>query len=132
MLLCYTGNGTGWTKIPVKADTHWENALSDLPLNRTTHWILESEFDKTLGAITLDQPPNGLRIAMYDASNPEAGVQSWPPDSNVNITDEWGVIPTFSQDPIPEGLTFAVMALLTTVSILVGYKYFVKRKETKT
>jgi len=38
-------------------------------------------------------------------------------------TDELGVI--------PEGLTFAVVALLSTVSMLVGYKYFVKRKETK-
>ncbi len=39
-------------------------------------------------------------------------------------TDELGVI--------PEGLTFVVMALLSTVSLLVGYKYFVKWKEPKT
>jgi len=34
----------------------------------------------------------------------------------------------YSTEAIPEGLTFAVMALLTTVSMLVGYKYFIKRK----
>ena len=32
---------------------------------------------------------------------------------------------------IPEGLTFAVMALLTTVSMFVGYRYSIKRRETR-
>jgi hypothetical protein len=53
--------------------------------------------------------------------------------TNPDIPDTWG-IENYSTEPIivPEGLTFAVMALLTTVSMLVGYKYFVKQKETKT
>ena len=67
-------------------------------------------------------------LQVYDESNPE--FLAWPP-TDPDDADRWGVELSSSEE-IPEGLTFAVMALLTTVSMLVGYKYFVKRKETKT
>ena len=76
-------------------------------------------------------PPTGLRVAVYDASNSAAGVQDWAPGSDVNVPDEWGLISGYSPDPIPEGLTFGVMMLLSSVSLLVGYYYLRKRKETK-
>ena len=128
-VVCYQGDGSTWVEIPVEADLTWANLLSDSPLNDTTHWILELQFIKTEGALQLGQPPNGLRIAMYDASNPDAGVQSWPPDSSVEVPDEWGVIPYYSDTPIPEGLTFGVMAALSSVALLTGSHYLRKRSK---
>jgi len=66
-------------------------------------------------------------LQAYDASNP--GFKAWPP-TDPDVPDTWG-IENYTMEPIPEGLTFGVMALLSTVSVFVGYKYFVKRKETK-
>jgi len=63
------------------------------------------------------------------ANSLSASPTNWPP-TDPDIPDTWG-IENYSTEPIPEFLTFAVMALLSTVSMLVGYKYFVKRKETK-
>ena len=126
---CYVGDGSSWTEIPVESDLIWANSLSDSPLNDTTHWILELQFTKTEGQFQLGQPPNGLRIAFYDASNPDAGVQSWPPDSSVEVPDEWGVIPYYSDTPIPEGLTFGVMAVLSSVALLAGSYHLRKRSK---
>ncbi len=130
-VVCYEGDGTGWTEIPVESDIEWANSISDSPLNSTPHWILELQFNKESGAMTLAQPPNGLRIAVYDASNPEAGVQSWPPDSDVNVPDEWGEIPTYSMDPIPESIGFGVAMLLSSVAVAVSFYFLRKRPKTK-
>jgi hypothetical protein len=133
-IVCYAGDGSGWTEIAVDTDIEWADALTDSsPLNSTTHWILELQFNKIEGAMQLNQPPNGLRIACYDASNPDAGVQSWPPDSSVDVPDEWGVIPTYSPDPIPnpipEGLSFGVMAVVSSVAMLAGSYHLRKRSK---
>jgi len=130
-IVCYEGDGTGWTEIPVESDITWVDSISDSPWNSTPHWILELQFDKQANVMQFTQPPNGLRIAVYDASNSEAGVQAWPPGSSADVPDEWGVIPTYSQDPIPEGLSFAVMVLLSSVSIVVGSLYLQKRSKRK-
>jgi hypothetical protein len=130
-IVCYAGDGTGWSEIAVDSDIEWANSISDSPLNSTAHWILELQFNKESGAMQLGMPPNGLRIAFYDASNPDAGVQAWPPDSDVNDPDTWGQIPTYSQEPIPEGLTFGVMALLSSISLLAGSHYLQKRSKKR-
>jgi len=95
-IVCYEGDGTGWSEIPVEADIEWANSISDSPLNSTPHWILELQFIKTGGAIQLAEPPNGLRIAAYDASTDT--LVAWPPDSDVNNPDTWGMIPTYSME----------------------------------
>jgi len=71
-----------------------------------------------------------LRVAVYDESNSGAGEQAWPPPSEADVPDGYGY-QDYSSDPIPEGLTFGVMVLLSSISMLVGYKYFVKRKEVE-
>jgi len=126
-ILCYQGDGTGWTQIPAETDIEWANSITDTPLNSTPHWILEIQFNKESGAMTLGQPPNGLRIAFYDASNPDAGVQAWPSGSDVNDPDTWGVIPTYSMDPIPESIGFGVTALLSSIAVAVSF-YFLRKR----
>ena len=130
-VVCYEGDGTGWTEIPVESDIEWADSISDSPSNSTPHWILEIQFNKESGAMTLAQPPNGLRIAVYDASNPEAGVQAWPPNSDVNVPDEWGVIPTYSSEPIPESIGFGVAMLLSSVAVAVSLYFLRKRPKTE-
>lgn len=128
-LVFYEGDGSGWTEItPDSGEITWANAISDSPLESTPHWILEFSFVKTVRMAT-NAPPTGLRVAVYDASNSEAGVQAWAPDSDVDVPDEWGLIENYSTDSIPEGLTFLVMGVLSSVSLLVGSKYLLKRSK---
>jgi len=105
----------------------WANSLSTSPTEPTPHWIYEFQIIKNTGDLQLNEVWNFL-LQVYDASNP--GFHAWPP-TDQDIPDQWG-IENYTTEPIPEGLTFAVMALLTTISMLVGYKYLIKRKETKT
>jgi hypothetical protein len=126
----YTGGAGVWTG-PVslgETEIEWANSLSASPTNSTPHWILEFQIPKNDGTVQMGILWN-LRVAVYDASNPEAGVQAWPP-TNPDVPDGWG-IENYTTEPIPEGLTFGVMVLLSSVSVLVGYHYFLKRKETK-
>jgi len=130
-LLWYVGmgDGTDWTEFSLDpSEIEWANSLSASPTNSTPHWILEFQIQKDSGAVRIDTLWNFL-LAVYDASNPEAGVLAWPP-TDAYVPDTWG-IENYTMDAIPEGLTFGVMVLLSSVSVLVGYKYFVKRKETK-
>jgi hypothetical protein len=125
----YMGDGSGWGTVTYgPSEIEWANSLSASPTNSTPHWILEFQIPKNSGTVQMDIYWNFF-LGAFDASNPGAGELSWPP-TDPNVPDEWG-IENYSTEPIPEGLTFGVMALLTTVSMLVGYKYFVKRKETK-
>jgi hypothetical protein len=128
-IVCYAGDGTGWTEIAVDDDIEWANSISESPLNSTPHWILELQFDKQVNAMLLTEPPNGIRFAVYDASTDT--LAAWPPDSDVNNPNTWGVVPTYSQEPIPEGLNFAVMAFLSSVSLVVGSHYLHKRSKKR-
>ncbi|MCZ2808166.1 MAG: hypothetical protein O2V44_02295 [Candidatus Bathyarchaeota archaeon] len=132
-VVIYTGDGESWVQTaltPADVGLTWANSISASPIDSTPHWILEFTFIKTVAMIP-SAPPTGLRVAVYDASNSEAGVQDWAPSSNVNVPDEWGLISEYSPDPIPEGLTFAVMALLSSVSLLVGSQYLRKRSKKR-
>lgn len=126
-LTMYQGNGQGWDETtPAEDEITWADSISDSPNESEDHWILEFTFLKLL-SIATSAPPTGLRVAVYDASNSQAGVQAWAPDSDVDVPDEWGLIGDSSTDQIPEGLTFAVMVFLSSVSLLVGSKYLRKR-----
>jgi hypothetical protein len=125
----YVGMGTGsdWAVYTVnEGEMDWANSLSASPTNSTPHWILEFQIDKDSGIIQMHDVWNFL-LQVNDASNPV--FLAWPP-TDPNVPDEWG-IEYYSTEPIPEGLTFGVMALLSSISVIVGYKYFMKRKETK-
>jgi hypothetical protein len=129
----YIGDQSGggnWivTDVIPENEIEWANSLSTSPTSSTPHWILEFQKKKTDGQIQIPEVWDFL-IQVYDASNPGAGTPSWPP-TNPNYTVDYGV-ENYSPEPIPEGLTFGIMALLSTVSVLIGYRYLVKRKETK-
>ena len=121
------GDGSDWSEYTLgESEIDWANSLSASPTNSTPHWILEFQIPKNSGTIQMHDVWN-FYLAAYDASNP--GVQAWPP-TDPDIPDTWG-IENYSMEAIPEGLTFGVMVLLSSVSMLVGYRYFVKQKETK-
>jgi hypothetical protein len=115
-----------WTEVSVgESDIQWANSLSTSPTNSTPHWILEFQLNKN-SQIQIHDVWNFF-LGAFDASNSK--FYAWPP-TDPDVPEEWG-IENYSTEPIPEGSTFILMALLSTVSVLVGYKYFVKRKETK-
>ena len=121
------GDGSDWAEYATtEGEMEWANSLSTSPTNSTPHWILEFQIDKDSGIIQMYDVWNFL-LQVNDASNPV--FLAWPP-TDPNVPDEYG-IENYSNEPIPEGLTFGVMALLSSISVIVGYKYFVKRKETK-
>jgi len=71
-----------------------------------------------------------MRIAAYDASTGKFA--SWPPDSSTNIPDTWGVVSTYSMEPIPEGLSPASAVLLSTAALTIsGYFYRKNRQKNK-
>jgi hypothetical protein len=123
----FMGDGSGWGDVTYDpSEIEWVNSLSASPMNSTPHWILEFQIPKNTGTVQMGMLWNFL-LGAFDASNP--GFHAWPP-TDPDVPDEWG-IENYTSEPIPEGLTFAVMVLLSSISMLVGYKYFVKQKETK-
>ncbi len=125
-LVWYLKSTGDWVEATIgESDIQWANSLSASPTNSTPHWILEFQLNKN-SQLQIYDVWNFL-LQVFDASNPR--FLAWPP-TDPDVAEEWG-IENYSTEPIPEGLTFGVMALLSSVSVIVGYKYFVKRKETK-
>jgi hypothetical protein len=116
-LVWYEGDGTGWTVAELdETEMEWANALGGSPTNGTAHWILEFQIPKNLGTVTMYMTWN-LRVAVYDASNPDAGVLAWPEGSDANDPSGWGV-ENFDMGAIPEGLSFGVMVLLSSAAVI--------------
>jgi hypothetical protein len=97
----YQGNGTGWTEVsPEAGELTWVNTISPSAWNSAPHWILElSDSSKVAGTLRTPVPPNGLRVAVYDATTGE--LASWAPNSSVDVPNQWGVISGYSSVPIP-------------------------------
>ena len=127
-LVCYQGSGSDWTEItPDPGEVMWSNSISGMsPWNLTEHWVLELYFIKTAGVIQTPAPPNGMRVAVYDASNPDAGHLCWPPESDADVPDTWGE-ENYQMANIPESLSFGVVVLLSSVAVLVGSSWLRKR-----
>jgi hypothetical protein len=128
-LTVYRGDGSGWvvtTELTWGESIEIVDSISDSPTNSTPHYIVEIVVDHQL----IDSGPDQCaRVAAYDESHGEAGVQAWP-DSSPDVPDEWGQ--TYSLvESIPEGLTFAVMVFLSSVSLLVGQQYLQKRSKKR-
>ncbi len=126
-LKMYQGNGTGWTEIsPEAGELTWANTISASTWNSTPHWILEfSDSSKTAGTLQTPQPPNGMRVAVYDATTGE--LASWAPNSSADVPNQWGVIAGYSTDPIPESLSFGILILLSSAAVIVGSYCFRKK-----
>ena len=100
-LRLYEGNGTNWTEVsPDQGELTWVNSIGTSPWNSQPHWILElSDSSKRAGTIQTLVPPNGMRVATYDASSSE--LTAWAPNSNADVPDQWGLISTYSASPFP-------------------------------
>lgn len=126
-LTLYQGTGSGWIEVtPAEGELTWSNTIDESPWNSTPHWILEIvDSSKIAGTFQVaNQPPTGLRVAAYDANTNT--LAAWAPDSSADVPDTWGIIGDMSMDPIPEGLTFAVMAVVSSISLLAGSHYLRK------
>lgn len=131
-LTVYHGTGSGWSEVtPEEGELTWSDTIDSSPWNSTPHWILEIvDSSKTAGVLQIPtQPPTGMRIAAYDASTDT--IAAWAPDSDPDVPYTWGCIAGYSLSPVPENLTFAVMAFLSSVSIVVGSHYLRKRSKKR-
>ena len=131
-LKTYKGNGTGWVEFGLSDpfEVTWVNSISASPWNATSHWILElTDSNKEQGGIVVGDPPNGLRIAAYDANTNTTA--SWAPDSDAVVPNEWGVIATYDPNPyIPEGFSIVFVVLLSSVAVVVSFYFMRKRPKT--
>jgi hypothetical protein len=129
-LTIYKGTGTGWgvlTGYTWPTNIQIVDSISASPSNSTPHWIVEIKVDHMYSGFGI-APNFWIRVAAYDASNSAAGVKAWPPESSVNVPDDWGLM-TALQTAIPEGLTIGVMVLISSVAVIVSTRYF--RKQPK-
>jgi hypothetical protein len=116
-LVWYEGDGTGWTEVELDAsEMEWANSLSESPTNSTPHWILEFQIPKNAGTVLMDITWD-IRVAAYDGGNPDAGFLAWPEGSDADAPDTWG-LENYQMANIPEGLSFGVMALLSSVAVI--------------
>ncbi len=131
-LRVYQGTGSGWSEVtPAAGELTWANTIDTSMWSSTPHWILEIvDLSKITGTVQVPtQPPTGMRVAAFDASNNT--LAAWAPNSSANVPDEWGVIAGFSTEPIPEVLTIGVVVILLSVSVLIVPYYYRKWSRTK-
>jgi hypothetical protein len=127
-LKTYIGTGTGWAATTATAT--WADSRTTSPHDPATHYVLELKFSKSQWEWGVNPPPHGVRVAMYDASNPSQGWVAWPPEAiSKDNPARWGLIPDYMAAPAPEGLTIGVMVLLSSIAVVVGTRYF--RKQSK-
>jgi hypothetical protein len=123
-LATYAGSGTAWTASAWTAE--WKDSLTTSPHDPANHYVLEVKFSKSQWDWGASPPPHGVRIAMYDASNPSQGWVSWPPTSTDTNPGSWGGIPDYMAAPAPEGLAVGLMMVLSAVAVAVSIRYFRK------
>ena len=115
-LTWYEGTGTSWNEVALDpSEIEWANSLSASPTNSTPHWILEFNIPKNAGTVLLDILWN-FRLAAYDANT--TTLTAWPPTSPDN-PERWGE-ENYTGDPIPEVLSFGVVGLLSSASVIVA------------
>lgn len=116
-LVWYEGDGSGWTEVSLdETEITWANALSTSPTDGTEHWVLEFEIPKNTGTVALDITWN-LRLAVYDASTETTA--AWPEGSDADDPSTWGM-ENYTSETIPEGFSFGVMVLLSSVAVVVA------------
>lgn len=130
----YRGNGTGWVKFTGwtwGTDLFISESLTSTPLNASPHWVIELWLDKSKTEFDISgsgyQP--WIRVAVFDASNVEAGVRSWPP-SSANVPDNWG-LETGTTENIPEPITIVAVVLLSAVALIVSFRFLRRRQGSR-
>ena len=130
-LKMYQGNGAGWTQVtPAAGEITWSTTLGTSMWSSTPHWILEIvDSSKTAGTFQVpNAPPTGMLVAAFDAATNQ--YCAWAAGGTANVPDTWGLVYTYSMDAIPEGINVGLVALLSTVVVLVGFVYLRKRPKT--
>ncbi len=128
-LRTYIGNGTGWGAATIGSTVTVAQLVSISKLNGTNpHYTTELQFEKTTTVPNAAQN-NYICIAVYDASNPAAGVVTWPPSANINVPNTYGYNDASALATIPEGLGFGIIAMLSLTAAVVGFYYM--RKQPK-
>jgi hypothetical protein len=128
-LVWYEGDGSGWVEVELdETEIEWACSLSDSPTNGAAHWILEFQIPKNAGTVAMD-PTWYLRIAVYDASNAEAGELAWPEGSDADDPSGWGM-ENYSSEVIPEGLSFGIMVLLSSAAVI-GASVVLRKRSKK-
>ena len=129
-LKTYKGNGTGWVEFaPAFEEVMWADSITATPWNASAHWVLElRDSDLQAGQIKVGDPPNGLRVAAYDASTNTTS--SWAPDSDADVPSTWGVITNIDPEPFPEGFSIVFLVLLSSVAVVVSFYFMRKRPKT--
>ena len=129
-LTVYEGDGTDWVELEGEDAVTWADSLTTTPAPMDyEHWFCEIIIDKTsIGSAAWNgAPPFALRVAMYDASN-QSWVM-WPPESDPDVPEGWGQVYDYSGS-IPEGLSFGIIALLSSVAVAVVFYSTRKRPKT--
>ena len=122
----YKGDGTaGWVPGTL-VDVTVAQSMDVSKMWGVSHWITEFKIEKTQNGPGIN---NAIRVAVYDASNPSAGVKSWPPGTNINVPDNYGADPADTSGSIPEGIAFGAVVALSSVAGLVGSFFFRKRSK---
>jgi hypothetical protein len=123
----YQGDGEGWTEISPStdpADLEWATAIATSPNGTTAHRIWEMNILKN-GGTQMAGIIWGVRVAVYDESADALFV--WPPDSERDVPDDWGTNNYSSEAWVPEGFSIAIVVLLSTAAMVVGF-YFLRKK----
>jgi hypothetical protein len=112
----YVGNGTGWALGNVN-DTLMAQTLNTSRLNSNAHWITEFRIEKQANGLGMY---NGIRIAVYDASNPSAGVIAYPPASQQDVPNSYSLNTFTSTSNLP---TLTATAF-NSVTVLPGWTWW--------
>jgi hypothetical protein len=120
----FVGSASGWVAGSI-LNTNFAQAVSISKLNGTNpHWTYEIAFDKYNNGGGID---TNIMIALYDANNPAAGNQTWPPGASITNPSTWGDNDASDNlTTIPEGLGIGPMVMLSSVAVLIGFYYFRK------
>jgi len=112
----YVGTGTGWALGTVN-DTIIAQTLNTSRLNSNPHWITEFRIEKQANGLGMN---NGIRVAVYDASNASAGVIAYPPTSQQDVPNSYSLNSYSSSSNLP---TLTATAF-TSVTVLPGWTWW--------
>ena len=121
-VITYKGTGAVWAPASL-IDVSVAQSLDVSKYWSSPHWITEFRIEKTQNGPGMD---NAIRVAVYDASNPSAGVKAWPPVSE-NVPNDFGADPANTTEPISEGVSLGAIFTISSVAVLVGSFCFRKR-----
>ena len=113
----YKGTGTGWAAASDK-QIIVSSRIGNSSSSATPHWIIEIDFENPWES-------TGDRVAAYDATSNTTLM--WPPQTSANVPNDYGLSEiSYEVVTIPEGLSLGAMVLLSTVTALVGMRFFRK------